>query len=181
MRPATRWAVIGLVAIAAIVILIFKSGDKPNVMTTALATDTTAAKIACCPSTDSSCCGSSCCPPGDTLGCATEEEMAADNAPITTTAKPKVLPRFLELGSVGCKACADMAPIVEQIKAAYTGCLSVEFYDVREDPAPAEKYGIKLIPTQIFIDSEGREIFRHEGFLAKDDILPILAKMGIKP
>jgi thioredoxin 1 len=89
------------------------------------------------------------------------------------------LPRLLELGSVGCKACQMMAPLIDSLREEYAGRLSVEFYDVREDPAPARMYGIRIIPTQIFIDAEGTEIFRHEGFFPREEILPILAKMGV--
>jgi thioredoxin 1 len=72
-----------------------------------------------------------------------------------------------------------MAPLIDSLREEYAGRLSVEFYDVREDPAPARMYGIRIIPTQIFIDSEGNEIFRHEGYFPKEEILPILAEMGV--
>lgn len=177
MRPATRWAVIGVVIAAALVIILLKAQQKSENPNPALAADTTAARAdsACCADGDSS----KCCPSGSPA-CATEAEMAADNASALSSVKPAALPRFLELGSIGCKACTDMAPIVEEMKKEYAGRMSVEFYDVRKDPAQAEKYGIKLIPTQIFLNNQGKEIFRHEGFLPKADFPPILAKMGVK-
>ena len=89
------------------------------------------------------------------------------------------LPRLLELGSVGCRPCDMMAPILEELRKEYAGVLSVEFYDVRKDPWPARLYRIRIIPTQIFIDAEGNEVFRHEGFLPMDDIVPVLASMGV--
>jgi thioredoxin 1 len=90
------------------------------------------------------------------------------------------IPRMLELGSVGCQPCEKMTPILEELRKEFGGKLSVEFYDVRKDPEPARQYGIKLIPTQIFVDASGKEIFRHEGFFAKEEIIPILAQMGVK-
>jgi thioredoxin 1 len=183
MKPAIRWTILATVVLAVAGILVVKSNicnPDPAVNATAQVKSGTicdtvkTAQSGCCANGDSSCCE------GDNLTCATEAEMAADNASVAVTTKPAVLPRFLELGSVGCKACQDMAPIVEEIKRDFAGRLTVEFFDVRKDPAPAEKYGIKLIPTQIFIDGAGQEIFRHEGFLPKEEILPVLAKLGVK-
>ena len=89
------------------------------------------------------------------------------------------LPRLLELGSVGCQACAKMEPVIEELRREYEGRLSVEFYDVRQNPAPAEKYGIKLIPTQIFLDAEGNEFYRHQGYFPKEEIVAVLERMGV--
>ncbi|MFH1862482.1 MAG: thioredoxin family protein [bacterium] len=90
------------------------------------------------------------------------------------------LPRLLELGSVGCKACEQMAPIIEEVRGTYQGRLSVEFYDVRKDPEPAREFGIRIIPTQIFLNANGSEVFRHEGFLARAAIDSVLFQMGVK-
>jgi thioredoxin 1 len=81
------------------------------------------------------------------------------------------VPRLVDLGSVTCIPCKMMAPILEELKKEYAGRLSVEFYDVVQNPAVAKQYNMKLMPTQIFFDASGRELFRHEGFFAKDDIL----------
>ncbi|MCX6640493.1 MAG: thioredoxin family protein [bacterium] len=113
--------------------------------------------------------------------CDTVIEPAPAVSEVTAKAVvPTAMPRMLELGSVGCRPCDAMAPILDELRAEYKGRLSVEFFDVRKDPAPARQYSIKLIPTQIFLDASGKEIFRHEGFFAKADILPILAQMGVK-
>ena len=72
-----------------------------------------------------------------------------------------------------------MAPILEELKTEYDGILQVEFFDVWKNPDMAKKYGIRLIPTQIFLDASGREIFRHEGFFSKEDILSKWKELGI--
>jgi thioredoxin 1 len=164
MKPWIRWTILGLVAAGIFAVAALKSEKPPEKQpeATPATAQTSAAK--------SGCTGD------DTLACATPAEMAAAmNRPV-----PAVLPRMLELGSVGCIPCQKMAPIIEELKKEYAGKLSVEFYDVRQDPAPARQYGIKIIPTQIFLDAQGKEIFRHEGFFPKEEILPILAQMGVK-
>jgi len=86
---------------------------------------------------------------------------------------------FIELGADRCIPCREMQPIMKEIAEKYAGVVQVVFYDVWKDPAPARKYGIQLIPTQVFVDRGGKEIFRHVGLFPKDEILKMLAEKGI--
>ncbi|HUW57921.1 MAG TPA: organomercurial lyase [Planctomycetota bacterium] len=88
------------------------------------------------------------------------------------------LPRLVDLGSTTCIPCKMMAPILEDLKKDYAGRLQVEFIDVVVNPQAAKPYGIKLIPTQIFFDAEGKELWRHEGFISKEDILGKWKELG---
>ena len=90
-----------------------------------------------------------------------------------------ILPRLVDLGAGKCIPCKMMAPILEELKKEYAGRLKVELIDVWENPDEAKKYGIKLIPTQIFYDASGKELFRHEGFFSKADILTKWKELGI--
>ena len=81
------------------------------------------------------------------------------------------LPRLVDLGADKCIPCKMMAPILEELKTEYAGRLKVDFIDVWENPDAGKGYGIRIIPTQIFYDSSGKELFRHEGFFSKADIL----------
>jgi thioredoxin 1 len=92
----------------------------------------------------------------------------------------KGLPVMLDLGSDQCIPCKMMMPILEELKTNYAEKLSVHFLDVRKLPALSKLYNIKLIPTQIFYDGSGKELFRHEGFYAKDDILAKWKHFGIE-
>ena len=86
---------------------------------------------------------------------------------------------FIELGAERCIPCKAMQPIMKEIAAEYAGKIQVVFYDVWKDSRPARKYGIQLIPTQVFIDRNGIEIFRHVGFYEKNEILKMLKEKGI--
>lgn len=86
---------------------------------------------------------------------------------------------FIELGADRCIPCRAMQPIMKEIAKDYAGKIQVVFYDVWKDPAPARKYGIQLIPTQVFVDQSGKEIFRHVGFFAKEEMLQMLKEKGI--
>ncbi len=91
----------------------------------------------------------------------------------------KSLPKLVDLGAGKCIPCKMIAPILEEIKNEYKGKLGVEFIDVWKNPDEAKKYGIKMIPTQIFYDASGKELFRHEGFFSKEDILAKWKELGV--
>ncbi len=107
---------------------------------------------------------------------ATITESNSQNLENTTTAK---LPRLVDLGADKCIPCKMMAPILEELKTKYNGKLQVDFIDVWKNPGEAPKYKISIIPTQIFYDASGKELFRHEGFFAKEDILGKWKEFGV--
>jgi len=90
---------------------------------------------------------------------------------------------FVELGSVNCIPCKQMQPVMEAIEKKYGDGIEVIFYDVwkPEQKKYAQEYGIKLIPTQVFLDEKGNEFFRHEGFFPEAEIDKILQSRGLQP
>jgi len=97
------------------------------------------------------------------------------HAAVPTTAKP----RIVDLGAKKCIPCKMMAPILEDLMKNYADHFETVFIDVWENPAAGKQYGIKTIPTQIFFDAQGKELFRHEGFISKEDILEKWAELGL--
>lgn len=98
----------------------------------------------------------------------------------TTSDKIKVT--FVELGSVGCIPCDKMQPIMKEIEEEYKGQVKVVFHDVKtaEGNPYIKEFGIRVIPTQVFLDKDGNEYFRHLGFFAKDELVKILKMQGVK-
>jgi len=86
---------------------------------------------------------------------------------------------LLDLGSDSCVPCKMMVPIIEKLKKKYEGKAAVVVIDVWKDTETGKKYGVRAIPTQIFFDKGGREIYRHVGFLDEDAIVRQLHKMGV--
>jgi thioredoxin 1 len=86
---------------------------------------------------------------------------------------------MLELGSVGCIPCEQMKPVMEKLRTNYRGKLEVIFVDVRKDKDTARKFGVYAIPTQVFLDKNGKEFHRHIGFYGYEEIEPVLKKAGI--
>jgi len=91
----------------------------------------------------------------------------------------KGLPRLVDLGASKCIPCKMMAPILDELKEEHKDEFEVVVLDVSKDPEPARRYKIRIIPTQIFFDPSGKELYRHEGFLSKEDILRKWKELGI--
>ncbi|RPH94760.1 thioredoxin [candidate division KSB1 bacterium] len=88
---------------------------------------------------------------------------------------------FLELGSSTCIPCKQMQPVMKAIESRYKGQVNVVFHDVMKDRSISQRYGIKLIPTQVFLDQSGKELMRHEGFFAEAEIDKFLKSQGLVP
>ena len=105
--------------------------------------------------------------------------IAAEAVSAAVEAAPAVLPRMVDLGADKCIPCKMMAPILEEMKATYAGQLEVDFIDVWKNPDAGDQYGVRVIPTQIFFDAQGQELFRHEGFFGKEDMLAKWKELGV--
>ncbi|MBN2547056.1 MAG: thioredoxin family protein [Spirochaetes bacterium] len=83
---------------------------------------------------------------------------------------------FIEIGSVNCIPCKMMQPVMKKIETNYNDQVKVVFYDVwtKEQAHYANIYKIRVIPTQVFLDKEGKEYFRHEGFFPYEEVEKIL-------
>ena len=99
--------------------------------------------------------------------------------PSATIEQAKALPRLVDLGADKCIPCKMMAPLLVELRSEYEGTLKVEFIDVWKNPDAGKEFGIRVIPTQIFIDAGGKELFRHEGFYSKADILSRWQELGV--
>ena len=111
--------------------------------------------------------------------CAKGEAQSASQTAVAPDSAVKVT--FIELGSVSCRPCRAMQPIMEELKRKYPADLRVVFHDVWTEqgkPYVAE-YRIKVIPTQVFLDSSGKEFYRHEGFFALDELEKVLRTKGV--
>ncbi len=88
------------------------------------------------------------------------------------------LPTLLELGSHSCRPCRMMTPILKELDSDHSDELNVVFIDVNKSRSAVEKYNIRVIPVQIFFGPEGKQLFRHEGFYPKEDIIKKWSELG---
>jgi thioredoxin 1 len=87
---------------------------------------------------------------------------------------------MVDLGANRCIPCKMMAPILNKMEKQYAGRAAIVFLDVWVDPQPAEYFRIRTIPTQIFFNKKGEEVYRHEGFMREEEIVGMLEKLGVK-
>ena len=88
-------------------------------------------------------------------------------------------PTVAEFGAATCIPCKRMKPVLEELIAEHGDKLNLSFTDVRIHTSIAAKYKIVYMPTQVFFDSGGQEVFRHVGFWPKEDILTRLEELGL--
>ena len=88
---------------------------------------------------------------------------------------------MIDLGAKKCIPCKMMAPIMEKMEKAYESKAAIVFIDVWENKDQAAKYRVSAIPTQIFYDADGKEAYRHVGFLSEKAVVGILKSMGVEP
>lgn len=105
---------------------------------------------------------------------------AKPNTTASETRAKKSLPKLIEIGSESCIPCREMQPVLAALRSKYPEKLEVEFIDIAKEPERAEAYKIQLIPTQVFLDAEGKELARHTGFFAERDIVQKFASLGVQ-
>ena len=113
------------------------------------------------------------------------QALAQDKTGKPEASKPSVFkPRvtFVEIGAARCIPCKAMQPIMKEVAETYKGQVVVLFHDVwtQQGRIDAEKYNIRVIPTQVFLDINGKEYFRHEGYFPKEDLIKVLKMQGVK-
>jgi len=112
----------------------------------------------------------------------TAGEVGSDAGADTATAvedSEEPLPFLIDLGANKCIPCKMMAPILEELAETKSDYFEVIFYDVWEDRSKGQEFGIRAIPTQIFYSARGEELFRHEGFYSRAQILKKWRDLGV--
>jgi len=87
---------------------------------------------------------------------------------------------MIDLGAKKCIPCKMMAPIMVKMEKVYEGKAQIVFIDVWENRDQAPRFKIRAIPTQIFFNKKGEEVYRHVGFLDEVSIVEQLTKMGVE-
>jgi len=163
MTPRARVAVVAALAVLVVIIVVLKQNKTPTAKEGVAAGSSAARSGASTPQPDEA---------GKT---GPEPPRPEEAAPPTAPA----LPKLIEVGAGKCIPCKLMRPILERLKKEYEGKMVVEIIDLQEDPEATRRYGISVIPTQIFYDSKGKELARHEGFIPAEDILAKWKELGV--
>ena len=114
------------------------------------------------------------------LGADPKALEAADSSSIEGIENPQHLPMLLEFSLDICIPCRKMKPILEEVTKEYQNKFLVKILEVEDYQALTRQFDIRVVPTQIFLDSQGKVFQRHEGFLDKGPLVGVLNRMGVK-
>ena len=88
-------------------------------------------------------------------------------------------PLLVDFGANSCVPCRELRPILKEVAQEHSGKAGILVIDVYKYQGLAREYKIMLLPTLVFFDSKGKEVFRHVGVLAKEQIVAKLKEIGM--
>jgi thioredoxin 1 len=106
------------------------------------------------------------------------ESSTHDQLPKDVAQSP--LPKLLDFGAGICIPCKKMEPILQELSDEYKGRVIIRMVEVHDEKELTQANGIQMIPTQIFFDSKNQRVFRHQGFMDKEQIKNVFENMGVK-
>ncbi|TKJ36276.1 MAG: thiol reductase thioredoxin [Planctomycetes bacterium B3_Pla] len=151
MNKAGKIAIIAALVVAVVIVIVLKQGNRANSELTVVE------------------------PPGNVVTVPQAQEPGNVESDASMA-----LPRLVDLGAGKCIPCKMMAPVLEELRQEYAGRLRVDVFDIEKNPDLVAEYKVWVIPTQIFFDASGTELFRHEGFMSKEDILAKWRELGVE-
>lgn len=93
----------------------------------------------------------------------------------------KGVPILLEFGRGWCIPCKYMKPILEDMGRAYGPRAIVTTVDMDANKDLVRNFRIRMMPTQVFLTPDGKEFFRNEGTMEREQIAQVFSKMGLAP
>lgn len=80
------------------------------------------------------------------------------------------LPIVVDFYATWCGPCKKIGPIIEELAAEYEGKVNIVKCNVDDDDELASKFGIRNVPTVIFIKN-GEVVDKHVGAAPKNEFL----------
>ncbi|MCK5781025.1 MAG: thioredoxin family protein [Flavobacteriales bacterium] len=79
---------------------------------------------------------------------------------------------LVELGGQGCKPCKKMEKELDEVKNNYGSKLNLVMVNVTKDKdkKASTYFKVRLIPTQVILNPKGEELYRHSGYISKEDL-----------
>lgn len=105
--------------------------------------------------------------------------LAADS--LGEAAKKAGRPLIVDFGMNLCKQCIKQSEAMEEYKKAAAQKVDTRFVHVTKEAETAGAYKVMLIPTLLFFDKEGKEVFRQVGYMASADMVAKSKELGFLP
>jgi len=92
---------------------------------------------------------------------------ARAQGPPPAAAKPTVL----AFDRKGCPFCYQVEVTLKAIQERYPGQFEVRRLYFDEEEPTFRRSHVVIVPTQVFLDPSGKEVFRHEGLFPQEELL----------
>lgn len=102
---------------------------------------------------------------------------ARGQGPTPSTSRPVIL----EFARKFCPICKKMEQVLKEVQAQYTGQFEVRLVYMDEEEYLFRRYKISIVPTQVFLDAAGKEVFRHENLMSKEKLVQKLRQLKFIP
>lgn len=94
-----------------------------------------------------------------------------------TGAGPQVIPQILEFDRKLCPVCKAAEQALQAVRVMYPGQFEVRQIYIDEEERTFRRYRVDVVPTQVFLDTTGKEVFRHEGMFPKEKLIEKLREL----
>lgn len=182
MSPVTKRLLLGAIVVAGVGLALWIRSARQDASAAAMTANPTAtatpgrSSAEPSPATASPGADAGQCAPGAECGTSREPTPAAPTAAATPAPRP---PRLVDLGTETCKPCKAMLKVLDQLHTRFpASTLRADFINVHTQREEAQRFGVRIIPTQVFLSADGKELFRHVGFISADNIVKKWAELG---
>lgn len=91
---------------------------------------------------------------------------------------PESRPAIYEFARKLCPICKEMEQVLKEVQGQYGHQLEVRILHIDEEEYLFRRYHVAIVPTQVFLDASGKEVFRHEGLFPRKQLLQKLRELG---
>ena len=99
--------------------------------------------------------------------------LAADQPQLMASGRPAVY----EFGAGFCYSCKEMEKVMAELKTSLDDKVEFRMVYLDKEKPLFQQYQIMLIPTQVFLNAEGKEVDRHVDALTKEQVLGKLKEL----
>ena len=86
-------------------------------------------------------------------------------------------PALYDFGRGMCIPCKEMEKVLTDIKGEYSDQVEVRLVMMEKNEDLFNQYKLMLVPTQVFLNAEGKEVDRHIGAWSKDQVVKKLKEL----
>lgn len=86
-------------------------------------------------------------------------------------------PVILEFSRKLCPICRETEQILLRLQGETENQFEVRILYIDEDIKLFRKYQVAIVPTQVFLDVAGKEVFRHESHLSREYLVKKLREL----